>query len=168
MGEQLDKLWGLHAGAKGEAERLFLTYGYIGMSWARMGDILAYPTEWEAFKKAYLAVYPEDEHEPGHAINAGQIHRFVHEMKIGDYVAFRPHLSDHGSSLVFLGRVTGPYLYNPFLVPKYPNLRRVEWLRSLPVAHFSEPARRELGAFLSVFQIDTHAAEFLTALAEAK
>lgn len=165
MAERTNALWGLHAGVDGPAEKLFLTHGYIGMSWVRLGNMTELPTEVEAFRKTYEATYPNDRNVP---LNAGQIHRFVHEIEVGDCVAFRPHLTDQGNHLIFLGRVIGPYLYNPFLVAEYPHLRRVDWLRSLPLARFSDAARRELGTNLSLFQINHHAAEFLAAIAEAK
>jgi restriction system protein len=157
-------LWGLHIGDHEDAERLFLASGYVGMSWGQMGDLRAYPAEWEAFTRAYATVYPEETHH----VNAGQIYRFVHEIQVGHYVAFRSKLTHDGKSLVFLGRIVGPYLYNPFLDPIYHNLRRVEWLRSVAPSRFSEGARRELGARLTLFQIDTHAAEFFAVLDESK
>ncbi len=83
-------------------------------------------------------------------------------------MAYRPKLTDNGAPLIFLGRVVGPYLYNPFLEPEYPNLRRVDWLRSVAPTRFSDGALNELNTYLTLFQIDTHASEFLAALAESK
>jgi restriction system protein len=163
MATQDRVLWGLHTGGQGNVEQMFLASGYIGMSWGQMGDLHDYPADWEGFTQAYATVFPEETHH----VNAGQIFRFVHEIQVGHYVAFRPKLTHDDKPLVFLGRIVGPYLYNPLLDPIYPNLRRVEWLRSVSPTRFSEAARRELGAKLTLFQIDTHAAEFFAALDES-
>ena len=167
MAENKQWLWGIHAGETGQAERLFLINGFVGLGWPQMGHLGLLPPTRAAFKQKLKETYPSDA-EGAHNINTGQLYRFVHEMKVGDPVAFRPKLTAEGAPLIFLGHVVGPYVYNPFLDPAYPNLRRVEWLRSLPPSQFSQGARDELAAYLSLFQIDTHAAEFLTALAESK
>jgi restriction system protein len=160
-------LWGIHAGRTGDAETLFLVHGYIAMGWKEMGGLVELPDDREAFRKKVAATYPG---EPAGAINnfTGQLYRFVHVMKIGDYVAYRPLTANNGTAYVFLGRVAGPYVYNPFLDKNYPDVRRVEWLRSVPIRRFSEGALHELGAQMTLFRIDNHAAEFLGIIEESK
>lgn len=159
-------LWGFHATAS-EAETLFLVHGYIGIGWDHMGDMGGLPDDREKIRAQVAAAYPED---PAGAINAytGQIYRFLHVLKSGDLIAYRPQATVLGKAYVFLGRVTGPYLYNPFLHDHYANVRRVEWLRSVPIERFSQGALHELGAQLTLFQIDDHAAEFLAIIAESR
>jgi restriction system protein len=159
-------LWGIHARA-GEAETLFLVHGYIGVGWQDIGDLGGLPDDREAVRAKVAATYPD---EPAGAINnyAGQLYRFVHVMKIGDLVAYRPQTPINGTAYVFLGRVAGPYIYNPFLHDHYANVRRVEWLRSVPIRRFSEGALHELGAQMTLFKIDNHAAEFLGIIEESK
>ena len=43
-------------------------------------------------------------------------------------------------------------------------MRRVEWLRSVPVAQFSEGALNEQRSAMTLSKIDTHAQEYLDAL----
>ena len=52
-----------------------------------MGDLSALKPDRDAFKARVASVYPEA--KPG-AIpnNAGQLFRFVHEMKLGDFVVY--------------------------------------------------------------------------------
>ena len=159
-------LWGVHARA-GEAETLFLVYGYIGVGWKDMGDLGGLPDNREDFRAKVAATYPD---EPAGAINnyTGQLYRFVHVLKIGDLIVYRPQTPINGTAYVFLGRVTGPYIYNPFLHEHYANVRRVEWLRSVPISRFSEGALHELGAQMTLFQIATHADEFRAIIAESK
>lgn len=163
-------LWGVHAGTTGDADLLFLRDGYIALGWKEMGELGELPDDVQAFKEKLQEIYPDD--KPGAiAVNAGQLHRFVHVMEAGDYVAFRPKTPVRGIAAlgyVFLGRVAGPYVYNPFLNSDYPDVRRVDWLRSVPANRFSESALKELGAYMTLFQIDTHADEFLAAIAESR
>lgn len=159
-------LWGIHARA-GEAETLFLVHGYIGVGWKDMADLGELPDDREAFRMKVAATYAD---EPTAAINnyTGQLYRFVHVMTIGDYIAYRPQTPISGTAYVFLGRVAGPYIYNPFLHDHYANVRRVEWLRSVPISRFSQDALHELGAQMTLFQIDNHDAEFRAVIAESK
>jgi restriction system protein len=57
--------------------------------------------------------------------NAGQLFRFVHVMKPGDFVAY-PSKADRQ---IHLGRVDGAYRYDPQANPGYPNQRPVSWLK---------------------------------------
>lgn len=156
-------LWGIHAGEHGEAENLFLAHGYLAIGWKNMGNLGELPDDPEAFRARLAAVYP-DEPPMAAAVNMGQLHRFVHVMKIGDLVAYRAQPLTAGVTLVFLGRVVGYYLYNPVLNARYSNVRRVEWLRSVPLSRFTPGAVAELNASMTLFQIDTHAHEFFSAL----
>jgi restriction system protein len=104
-------------------------------------------------------VYPEK--KPG-AIpnNAGQLFRFVHEMKPGDIVVY-PSKRDRQ---VHLGRIEGGYTYDSQTEPGYPNRRAVKWLRSVPRTHFSQGALYEIGSALSLFLVRNYADEFRAAL----
>jgi restriction system protein len=80
-------LWGIHAGKTGDADRLFLRRNYIAIGWARMGDLGALAPDREAFKTQLAEAYPDT--KPGAIpVNAGQMYRFVHEMKEGDIAVY--------------------------------------------------------------------------------
>lgn len=158
-------LWGIHAKAD-ESETLFLVYN-IGVGFSAAGDFGLLPVDREELRAKVATAFPDD--PPGAITNyTGQIYRFTHVLKIGDLVAYRPQVPISGTAYVFLGRVTGPYIYNPFPHAHYANVRRVEWLRSVPISRFSKGALHELGSQLTLFQIDTHATEFLDIIAESK
>src|ERR1035441_8278098 len=72
-------LWGIHAGKTGDADTLFLKKKCVALGWAKMGNLSSLKDR-DAFKEAVAKAYPES--KPG-AIpnNAGQLFRFVHEMK---------------------------------------------------------------------------------------
>ena len=164
MAASTPTMWSIHAGETGDAECLLLEHNYIAIGWAKMGHLGLLPNDKDAFKAKVEDAYPEDA-GGGSAQGAGQTRRFVYEMKIGDIVVYRPKAPMKGTvPLLFLGRVAGPYLYNPYIQPGYPNLRRVEWLRSVPASQFSKHALDEQAAWMSLSIIDEHAQEFLDAL----
>ena len=148
-------LWGIHAGKTGDADTLFLKQKRIALGWAAMGYLTALNPDREAFKSRVAHCYPEIKLG---AIpnNAGQLFRFVHEMKTGDFVAY-PSKQDRK---IYLGRVTGDYKYEPTSSPGYPNTRSVEWLKDVPRTKFSQGALHEIGSAMSFFQIKNYSDEF--------
>lgn len=152
-------VWGIHGGKTGDADSLFLKKNYIAIGWAKMSDLGKLPADREAFKVRVADAYPDK--KPG-AIpnNAGQTFRFVHELKMGDLVVY-PSQRDHQ---IHIGKVTGPYKYDPSIEEGYPNLHSVKWLRELPRTDFSQGALYEIGSAMSFFQVKTYAEEFIAAL----
>ncbi len=152
-------LWGIHAGKTGDADTLFLKKHFIAVGWAKMGDLTPLPPDREAFKTKVASTYPDL--KPG-AIpnNAGQLFRFVHEVKADDLVIY-PSKRDRE---IHIGEVTGPYLYDPTIEAGYPHLHRVKWLKSLPRTAFTQGALYEIGSAMSLFQVKSYADEFLAAL----
>ncbi len=159
MANQEVTIWGIHAGKTGDADRLFLNENCIAVGWVKMGDLGVLNADREAFKAKVAETYPDK--KPG-AIpnNAGQLFRFLHEIKIGDIVVY-PSKQDRQ---IHIGRVDGNYKYNPAKEPGYPNLRPVKWIRVFPRTHFSQGALYEIGSAMSLFQIKNYAEEFRAAL----
>jgi restriction system protein len=155
-------LWGIHGGRTGDADTLFLKKNVVAVGWARVGDLGKLKADREAFKKAVALAFP-DKKLGAIPNNAGQLFRFVYEMKPGNLVVY-PSKRDRQ---VHIGRVTSPYRYDPELEPGYPNLRAVKWLSAIPRTRFSQGALYEIGSALSLFQIKSYADEFLAA-AEGK
>jgi restriction system protein len=155
-----NSLWGIHAGKTGDADRLFLKDNCIAIGWPKMGDLSALKPTRDAFKARVAEVYPEK--KPG-AIpnNAGQLYRFVHEMRAGDIVVY-PSKRDRS---IHLGEVIGEYRFDPKTEPAYPNVRSIKWIRTVPRTHFTQGALYEIGSAMSLFQVKNYADEYRTALA---
>jgi len=152
-------LWGIHAGRTGDANTLFLKKNVIAVGWDRVGDLSKIQPEREDFKARVARAYPEN--KPGSIpLSAGQLFRFVHEMKPGDMVLY-PSKNDR---VVHIGRIEGNYQYAPDVSSGYPNMRSVKWLKSLPRTAFSQGALYEIGSAMSLFQVKTYTDEFLSAL----
>jgi restriction system protein len=152
-------IWGIHAGRSGDADWLFKQRNVIALGWARLGDLSKIPPNREAFKRLYAELSPD---APAGQVptSAGQLFRFVHEMRPGDLVAFPA----KRERMIHIGRVAGEYLYDPTDMPGYPNRRPVTWLTEVPRTHFSQGALYEIGSALSLFQIKNYPDEYLVAL----
>ncbi|MCA9028876.1 MAG: restriction endonuclease [Planctomycetaceae bacterium] len=152
-------IWGIHAGRTGDANMLFLDNNVVALGWPQMGDLSKLGATRDDFKEAVAAAYPQK--KPG-AIpnNAGQLFRFVHEMKEGDIVCY-PSKADRQ---IHIGRISGGYVYRTDIEPGYPNQRPVKWLKAVPRTSFTQGALHEIGSAMSLFQIRNYAEEFLVAL----
>lgn len=153
-------LWGIHAGKTGDADTLFLRKHCIAIGWTRIGDASTIKPDRESFKAKVAALYSDA--KPGAIPNyAGQLFRFVHEMKPGDLVIY-PSKRDRQ---VHLGRIEGAYEYDAKSEIGYPHRRKVTWLKDVPRTHFSQGALYEIGSAMSLFLVKNYADEYRAALA---
>ena len=148
------KVWGIHT----QDDKLFLNANKIAIGWRDFGDLSKVTATREAFKERYAQIYPND--KPG-AIptSAGMLYRFIHEIKIGDYVVF-PSKVD---SMVNIGVVEGEYTYVDS-EKEYVQQRKVKWLKHLPRTSFTQGALYEIGSAMSLFMVKNYADEYLSAL----
>ena len=146
-------LWGIHS----MDDFLFLNQNLIALGWEEMEDLSSLPQSRDAFKERYMAAFPNAK-KGAVANSAGMLYRFVWEMKEGDYIVF-PSKMDRK---INLGVVTGPYYH--VAGTRYPNRRKVKWLKSLPRTSFSQGALYEVGSALSFFQVKNYESEYLKAL----
>ena len=159
MTEQEPVFWGIHAGKTGDADTLFLKGNCVAVGWAKLGDPGLLPADREAFKAKVAETYPEM--KPGAIpVSAGQLFRFTHEIKPGDFVVY-PSKRD---KQIHLGRVEGEHRHDPAKEPGYPNQRAVTWLQHIPRTKFSQGALYEIGSALSLFQVKHYTDDFRAAL----
>jgi restriction system protein len=152
-------VWGIHAGAQGEADNLFLKTPCVALGWDKVGDLSKIVNDREAFKTALMSGHPET--KPGAvATTAGMLYRFIYEIQIGDYILY-PSKRDKS---IHLGEITGSYEYRPDLSREYPNIRTVKWLKSVPRTEISQGALYEIGSAMSLFQVKNYADEYIGVL----
>ncbi len=126
-------IWGIRAGRHGEADNLFLKEGFIAIDWS-LGDLTKLAPDREAFKKRYASYFPaESIYKVANA--AGQVYRFVHEIKKGDLVVY-PSKVDH---LVHIGQIAGGYTYTAS-DGSFAHRRAVKWHMHTPRQQFSQGA----------------------------
>lgn len=85
--------------------------------------------------------------------------RFLHEVKVEDYVVFPSKINRE----VNIGQITGDYKYVPE-ENEYVQQRSVKWLKHLPRTMFSQGALYEIGAAMSFFTVKNYMEEFVSAL----
>ncbi len=149
------RVWAVRAGGDSEADPLFIENGQIAVSFRDVDqDVSALPAQRSAFKDAFAR---NGEAKPS-AIpaQAGQLFRFVHEMRIGDRVIY-PRKIDR---TLLWGEIATPYIYDRTHNPAFPHRRGVRWLASLSRDVFSQGALYELGSVLTLFELRNFAAEF--------
>lgn len=148
------KVWGIHT----LDDNLFLKNNVIAIGWPDFGDLSKVTATREAFKERYAQIYPNDKPE-AIPTSAGMLYRFIHEIKIGDYVVF-PSKVDR---MVNIGVVEGEYTYVDS-EKEYVQQRKVKWLKHLPRTSFTQGALYEIGSAMSLFMVKNYADEYLSAL----
>lgn len=147
-------IWGIHS----KDEHLFLTENRIALGWSDFGDLSLVKATREAFKEKYAQTYPNAK-KGAIATSSGMLFRFIHELKVGDYVVF-PSKSDR---MINIGIVDGEYIYAPSS-GEFVQQRAVKWLKRLPRTVFSQGALYEVGSAMSLFAIKNYASEYLSAV----
>ena len=100
-------LWLVRAGKRGEQEEFALNNRVAVIGWDDLPDLSQVQTREELYKRLE-ETYPEVKRKT--LLNwLSQIWPFVREMQQGDLVA----LPSKRRPVVYLGRVKGPYVYNP-------------------------------------------------------
>ena len=149
-------IWGIHAGRTGDADGLFLKKKFIALGWNNMGDISKITPDRESIKKEIARTYPDK--KPGAIpVEAGQLYRFLYEMKKGDLVIY----PSKRERKIHIGQIEGDYRYDPKVEESYPNLRPVKWLKTGSRTEFSQAALYEIGSAMSLFQVKNYADEFI-------
>jgi restriction system protein len=159
----LKAVWAIRAGKKGEADELFLKHGRIVLSDPGLGDLSNLTSERAAFYTAYRALHPDDT-RTGSAGIAGKFFRFVHEIEIGDLVLY-PSLKD---KQVYIGELTGKYVFDESLCSKFPHVRSVRWRYLVPKADLSKKTQQELGAARTFFKFQRHVDEIMEMITQKR
>ncbi len=155
MADNTEKtVWGIH----GQDDHLFLKQSKIALGWHEFGDLSKVKATREAFKDKYIKSYPHAK-KGAIATSSGMLYRFIHEVKIGDYIVF-PSKSDR---MINIGVVEGEYTYVQE-AGEYVQQRTVKWLKHLPRTAFSQGALYEIGSAMSLFAVKNYVGEYLAAL----
>ncbi len=148
------RVWGIHT----QDDNLFLQSNVIAIGWKSIGDLSLITPSREAFKEKYITTYP-DSKKGAIANGAGMLYRFIHELKVGDYIVFPSKINRE----INLGIVEGEYQYVEN-ASEYVQQRKVKWLKHFPRTAFSQGALYEVGSAMSFFMIKNYADEYLSAL----
>ena len=103
-------VWGIH----GTDDSIFLKENKIVLGWKDFGDLSKVESSRESFKEHYQKSFPKGK-KGAIGTCSGMLHRFIHEIKIGDYIVY-PSKTDRMINIALL-RVnihTLPKLVNMF------------------------------------------------------
>jgi restriction system protein len=131
----------------------------VALAWPGTPDLAALPNDREAFKQVYRQVFPEPS-DGSVVTGASWLDRFVHEMQVGDLVAYPSKLDQQ----VHLGRVKSDYRFALEAPYRFCHQRRAQWLKRVPRSSYSQRALFELGLALTLFQVRNYLDEHLAAL----
>lgn len=152
-------LWGIHAGRTGDANTLFLKKKCIAISFSPSPDLQQWNANRENFKEEVAKLFPEKKKGAIPDI-AGQLYRFIHEVKNGDLVVY----PSKTNRQIHIGEIQGEYQFSNRDNPTYPHRRNVKWLKNFPRTKFTQGALYEIGSAMSFFQVRNYASEFIAAL----
>lgn len=151
---QLTDFWMVRAGDNNELAELVEEKNAVAVGGAKVGDLSALGTRGQ-FRVRYKEAYPD---QPGSvvAIKSGELLRFAHRIREGAYIL--TYLEDTDELLI--GLAEGPYEYRTDLFGEdYPHVRRVRWLKRVPLHAFGPEARDAMTSDLTVFVLDDYGAE---------
>ena len=147
----MKNIWMIRA-AGGNIVEDFLEHSIAAIGWKALGDITTFEKRSELVSKIQEA-YPEYKKHKS-ANSAGQVFRFLKEIKIGDHIL----TYDPGTRSYYLGEVVGEYEYKPSLLPAFPRIRAVKW-SSNPISRdlLTVPTKNHLGSTLTLFKLSSEA-----------
>lgn len=150
-----EHVWVVRSGNDNEIANEVWDKNAVAIGWFELGDLSDLNTR-EAVKARYREVY-ETNSKYRVGVNSGQLFRFSHKIKQGDYIL----TYIKSSREIYIGIVDSPYFYKPgyFSVDSYAHVRKVNWLKAVSRDDFSAAARNSLGSTLTMFNIDDHLEE---------
>ena len=155
MSDTNQNLWCIRAGKNSEADHLFLQRKFVALQYAELPDLAQFPDDREPFKTLLQTIYPAMK-RGAVPTKAGQIYRFIHEMKIGDWVIYPSKLE----RMFHFGQVTAGYEFAPGRNRAFPHQRAVTWRYHLSRNAFSQGALYEINSALTFFVVKNYADEF--------
>jgi len=143
------ELWLNRAGSEGEYELVFLQEGRIYLTWPDLNSDLEQMENRQGVLNLLGEIYPDAAAKT--LVNYGsQIWAFINGMQIDDWVV----LPSKMQQVVYVGRITSDYNFNPEGPNPYYHWRSVEWFgQEIPRSHFGQDLLYSFGAFMTICRI---------------
>ncbi|MCW6528032.1 restriction endonuclease [Yersinia ruckeri] len=143
------ELWLTRAGSQGEFEQKFLEEERIYLTWDELNDDLSKLDSRQRLLELLQQVYPNEKLKRLQN-HSSQLWPFANVMQRGDWVV----LPSKKQPVVYVGRITGDYVYNPAGPDPYYHWRSVEWFgQEIPRAYFGQDLLYSFGAFMTICRI---------------
>lgn len=148
----MSKSWMVRAERDGRLFDAFKEKSAVAIGWNEVGDLSAVKTR-KAITDLVTAAWPETKPQSA-AMAAGQLHRFVNEIEVGDMiVTYNP-----SRRVYLIGEVAGPYRYDTSIDPEDAQVRPVRWSGEVGRDLLSVESRNSLGSISTLFRIPTEVA----------
>lgn len=151
----LQRIWAMRAGGSSQVDHVFLHLNQLALCAPEVADASQLPSSRNALKHAF-ASSSENTKPQSIPAQAGQLYRFIHEMRIGDRIIY-PRKIDR---TLRWGEVVGPYIFESSQAADFSHRRSVRWIGKMGRDSFSQGALYELGAAMTLFEIKAFADEF--------
>ena len=143
----MSKSWMVRAERNGRLFDAFKEQSAVAIGWNGVGDLSNVKTRKGVAD--LVAVALPDAKPQSAAMAAGQLHRFVNEIDIGDMVV----TYDPSRRVYLLGEIAGPYRYDASVDPDDAQFRPVRWHGEVGRDLLSIESRNSLGSISTLFRI---------------
>jgi restriction system protein len=159
----MSKSWMVRAERDGRLFDAFKEKLAVAIGWNGVGDLSNVKTR-KAITDLVTAAWPEMKPQSV-AMAAGQLHRFVNEVEVGDMV-----VTYNPSRRVYLiGEIASPYRYDTSIDPEDAHVRPAHWQGEVSRDLLSVESRNSLGSISTLFRIPAEVvAELKKALASGR
>ena len=151
------RAWVVRAGRDGETEQHNLDHSVVSLGWGELGGEVESFANREDFGK-----HLEEHFSDGWPSARDQVWRFAREISVGDSVVMpqkRPELGHQ--RLIAIGRVVGPYEWDPSKPNNVRHRRKVEWLKTdLSREVVQDDLNKSLNALTTVYSLKKNDAQF--------
>ena len=146
--------WKIRSGGKGQdVSDAFWDKRVAAIGWG-LGDLSSVSTR-EEIKDRLRAERP-DLGERSLINVAGNLHRFVNEIQVGDLILTPP--TENRDFMI--GQCQSRYKYLPGLLPEgYEDVREVNWLRRIPRSELSDGLRASCNGEITISRLNKHIGE---------
>ncbi|MEE4381454.1 MAG: restriction endonuclease [Pseudomonadales bacterium] len=146
-------MWMVRSGRGAEYIDDFMERSIIAIGWAEAGEIPGGSSR-DAVLKHFRGGDADNGNRFQLSASAGQVFRFLTEMKTGDNVV----TYDPRSRIYHVGRITSEPRWAPDVIERLPRQRSVKWIRQVNRDDLSSSARNTLGAISTLFAVTEPAA----------
>jgi restriction system protein len=133
-------VWVVRAGRRGRFADDFREAGIAAIGWSRFGDLRGRD------RAELAAVARELGNDRSAATTAGMLHRFAHDIAVGDWVL----MPVTARRELHAGRVTGPYEHRDG--ERYPHVLPVAWDQVFGREELPPHIQQQLTSMLTVFR----------------
>jgi restriction system protein len=156
-------MWKVMAGRASARVDKFVDNNLVAIGWLEAGDHTTAASRAELIDRFGVA-YPDNTPRQNQ-VSAGQVWRFLNELKVGDQiVVYDPQLR-----LYHVGEIIGAPVYEPGNVEGLPITRAVTWLGQVNRDSLSLGTRNTLGAIMAFYRLsDSAEMEIMSGLVDGR